>query len=111
MLVCVIRATGVLGRVLVPLLLQQNHAVRALVRSPEKAQWLATAGAESAQCNLLAPNVANDLPSLLVGCDAVIHIATAIPLDFTALGAWGANNRLRTRWYTVVARCGTSCRH
>ena len=30
-------ATGVLGRSLVPLLVQQGHTVRALVRSPEKA--------------------------------------------------------------------------
>lgn len=33
---------------------------------------------------------------MLAGCDAAIHIATAIPRDFAAPGAWDANTRLRT---------------
>ena len=98
---CVLRvgivgATGVLGRVLVPLLLQQNYAVHALVRSPKKAQVLAAAGAEIEQCDLLSTDISSRLPSMLAGCDAVVHIATAIPQNFTALEAWDANTRLRT---------------
>lgn len=86
-------ATGVLGRSLVPLLVQQGHTVAALVRSPEKAP--VEAGVELLQGDLLSEETKERLSALMSGCQAVLHIATAIPRDFNAPGAWDANTRLR----------------
>ncbi|MCC6300992.1 MAG: NAD-dependent epimerase/dehydratase family protein [Anaerolineales bacterium] len=94
--VAVLGATGVYGRALIPLLLQSGHTVRALARSTAKAKSLFPQGVQILECDLLAPNVGSFLPSLLDGCDAVAHIATAIPRDFSAPNAWEANTRLRT---------------
>ncbi len=96
MRIAVVGATGVLGRDLVPLLLNHGHRVRALVRSPENAQKLAAWGADLVECDLIAADAATRLPDLLQACQAVIHIATAIPHDRVAPGAWDRNTRLRT---------------
>jgi nucleoside-diphosphate-sugar epimerase len=83
-------ATGVLGRALIPRLVVRGHRVRAIarrrppIRLPE--------GVEFIEADLLAA----DLDRLVDGCDAVIHIATAIPADPSAPGAWDDNTRLRT---------------
>lgn len=96
MKVGVVGPTGVLGRALVPLLLQRGHAVRALARSAQKAHTLLPQDVEIVECDLLSPDLEERLPSMLKGCGAVVHIATAIPHDFTAPGAWDATARLRT---------------
>jgi nucleoside-diphosphate-sugar epimerase len=96
MRVIVFGATGVLGRALVPLLVGQGYAVRAPVRSPEKAQALLGAGVEVRPGDLLSQDTLDSLPALMSDCQAVLHIATAIPRDFGAPGAWEANTRLRT---------------
>jgi len=96
MRVIVFGATGVLGRALVPVLLEQGWEVRAPVRSPEKAQALASAGVEIHPGDLLSQSTIDRLPALMADCQAVAHIATAIPRDFGAPGAWDANTRLRT---------------
>lgn len=95
MRVFVIGATGVLGRSLLPLLVQQGHTVRALVRSPEQARAVATGDIETVQGDVLAAETVQKLPTLLAGCQAAIHIATAIPRDPTAPGAWDTTTRLR----------------
>ncbi len=96
MKVCVVGATGVLGRFLVPLLLEEGFTVRALARfTPEKRAWLP----KETDCitfDLLADAAPRELEKLVRGFDAVLHIATAIPHDFTAPGAWDLNNRIRT---------------
>jgi nucleoside-diphosphate-sugar epimerase len=94
--IAVVGPTGVLGRALVPLLLARGHAVRALARSASKAAVVLPHGLEVVEHDLLAPDAAQALPGLLAGCDAVAHIATAIPGDFDAPGAWDANTALRT---------------
>lgn len=96
MKIAVAGSTGVLGRALIPLLLEQGHAVRALARSASKARSLLPAGVEVVEGDLLSPGVAARLPAWLDGCDAVAHIATAIPRDPAAPHAWEANTRLRT---------------
>src|SRR5690242_6287230 len=94
MRIAIVGATGVLGRVLVPLLLREGHTVRALVRSPQK---MPTArNLESVACDLLSADEPSHLPGLLIGCETVIHIATAIPRDSSVPGAWNINTRLRT---------------
>lgn len=96
MRMCVVGATGVLGRNLVPLLARLGHSVRALARRPREAVPPAVTGvAEYAECDLLSAESASRLPYWLDGCDAVMHIATAIPRDFNAPGAWDRNSRLR----------------
>lgn len=95
MKVAIVGPTGVLGRALVPLLLQRGHHVRALALSPARARDLFPQLQEAVACDLLAVDVA-ELASTLQGCDAAIHIATAIPRDPTTPGAWAVNTLLRT---------------
>ncbi|MBI5879126.1 MAG: NAD(P)-dependent oxidoreductase [Chloroflexi bacterium] len=102
MLIALVGPTGVLGRALAPQLLSIGHRVRALARSVDKARALLPPPVEVAAFDLLAPDAAVRLPELLAGCDAVAHIATAIPRDGTALGAWDANTRLRTDGVRVL---------
>jgi uncharacterized protein YbjT (DUF2867 family) len=87
MRVCVVGATGVIGRSLVPLLLGRGHDVLALARSPERA---------------------SPLSELLSGCSTMVHAATSTPRDFAAPGASEANTRLctgtRGAWVETDAR-------
>lgn len=95
MRIAVIGPTGVLGRALVPILVQKGHIVRALARSTSKARRLFPQLREIVECDLLS-DIAKDLPAMLDGCDAVVHIATSIHLNFTDADAMKANTRLRT---------------
>ena len=87
MRIFVVGATGVLGRWLVPILLQDGHHVRALARTPEKVAALARLGAEPRLGDLLEAGTAARLRDAVAGCQAVIHAATAIPRDPAAPGA------------------------
>jgi nucleoside-diphosphate-sugar epimerase len=80
MKVFVIGATGVLGREAVPLLRAAGHEVGVLDRRT-------TSLFDSAQ-----------LATALMGCDAVINLATRIPLSAKAVfaSAWAENDRIRT---------------
>ncbi len=100
--ICVVGATGVLGRSLVPLLLDNGFTVRALARfTDEKRMWLPK---ETECCNfdLLSDNAPQELRSLLKGMHAVLHIATAIPSNFAAPGAWELNTKLRTQGTRIL---------
>ena len=94
--VCVVGATGVLGRSLVPLLLDNEIAVCALARFKEKKRLWLPQRTDCRNFDLLSDSAPRELASLLKGMDAVLHIATAIPSDFTAPGAWDLNTKLRT---------------
>ena len=96
MKVCVVGATGVLGRSLVPLLVREGFSVRALARFTKEKRALMPGEADCVTFDLLSDNAPKTLPALVHGFDAVLHIATAIPRDFSAPGAWDLNNRLRT---------------
>ncbi|TAH50980.1 MAG: NAD-dependent epimerase/dehydratase family protein [Chloroflexota bacterium] len=89
-------STGVLGRAVIPLLVQQGYDVRALARSVAKAKKLFPQNVEIVECDLLSPKIDQTIESLLDGCKVVLHIATAIPHDSSAPHAWDANTRLRT---------------
>ncbi len=102
MRVAAVGATGVLGRALIPLLLEHDYAVRAIVRSPAKARQVMPSGIEIAEGDLLDPHIEQKLPTLLERCEAVLHIATAIPRDMSAPHAWDANTRLRTDGVRVL---------
>ena len=96
MKIAVVGATGVLGRALVPLLQAQGRRVVALARSSHKARAVLPPDTEIRRFDMLDPEQRPGLPDLLRGCDAVLHIATSIPSDMDAPGAWEANTRLRT---------------
>jgi nucleoside-diphosphate-sugar epimerase len=95
MRVSIVGATGVLGRGLIPMLVPHHH-VRVLARNPERAANLFGADVEIIQCDLLDGQIAQRLPTLLLGSEAVLHLATAIPSAANAPGAWDANTKLRT---------------
>lgn len=112
MRVFIVGATGVLGRSLLPMLLEEGHVVRALVRSRSRSHPL-DSRVDVVEGDLLDPHHLNGrLPSLLIGYDAAIHIATAIPRDPTAPGAWEPLARLRTegthRLLDAALRAGIS---
>jgi nucleoside-diphosphate-sugar epimerase len=96
MRVAVVGATGLLGRAHVPLLLEHDHVVLALARSPAKASEVLPPKADILPGDLLSPGSETHLSRLLEGVDAVFHIATAIPADPDTPGAWDVNTRLRT---------------
>lgn len=94
MRIFIVGATGVLGRTLIPLLREQGHTVRALVR--DRAKLFADVGMETMVGDLLDASIESQLPTMLNGCNAAVHIATAIPRNPAAPAAWQTNNRLRT---------------
>lgn len=96
MKVAIVGATGILGRALIPQLVAK-HEVRALARKPDSIYAQFGNQVEALECDLLAPGIADQLPTLLAGCDVVIHAATAIPplAEMGKAGAWDANTRLR----------------
>jgi nucleoside-diphosphate-sugar epimerase len=86
-------ATGVLGRRVVDLLVAGGHAVAAFSRSDANAAWLAQHGAEARAGDLFD---VERVCALSAGCDAVLHLATAIPTGTRTTPAdWAANDRIR----------------
>ena len=94
--IAIVGATGVLGKALVPLLINNGHNVIALVRSPEKVTTNLPAETKVKKYDLLVESDNNILYEALSGSDALIHIATAIPADPAMPGAWNANTLIRT---------------
>jgi nucleoside-diphosphate-sugar epimerase len=92
MRVAVIGASGVLGRSVVPLLLTRKHQVNALVRDPPTAPLAPHEGLNLFRADIL------DVDSLgpgVRGCEAVLHLATAIPPSGPAPD-WSRNTAVRT---------------
>jgi nucleoside-diphosphate-sugar epimerase len=89
-------ATGVIGRALVPALLDAGHAVTGTTRSPERAAALETRGATAAVCDALDRE---GLARAVTGAapDAVVHALSDLPARYDKLAQdVGATNRLRT---------------
>jgi nucleoside-diphosphate-sugar epimerase len=86
--VLVVGASGVLGRALVPRLLDAGHTVRTLSRHPSSP----APGLDPVAGDLLS----TDLSPVVEGCEAVVHAATAIPSNPSLHGAWALNTELRT---------------
>ncbi len=90
-------ATGVIGRRLVPLLLSDGrYRVVVLARNASRARQLFGAGVTVHEVDLLNPLHSLDHP--LHDADAIVHIATKVPLDKSAPGAWAEHSRLRTEF-------------
>lgn len=103
MRILILGATGVLGRRVLPRLVERGHHVRAVVRDPSRAQALAALGVEMLAGDILDPA---SLHTAAPGCDAALHLATAIP---KAGGDWSRNDRIRregTRNLLAAAAAG-----
>jgi nucleoside-diphosphate-sugar epimerase len=87
--------TGVIGRAAVRALLEADHEVLVVTRSPSGAALVEQLGAAAVRGDVL------DLESLapaFEGADVVINLATKMPVGHRALvpGAWRRHDRLRT---------------
>ncbi len=103
-------ATGVLGRRVVTQLVAGGHAVVGLSRSAANTHWLTQHGAEARTGDLCN---AAQLAELSAGCEALLHLATAIPTKTRPRrGDWALNDRLRTAGTRalVAAAINNHCR-
>lgn len=89
--IAVIGATGVLGRQVIPRLIERGHHVRAIVHRSYQAERLRQMEVEAAIGDILQPDTL--LPST-ENCEAALHLATAIPKDGQEQD-WSMNNRIR----------------
>ncbi len=99
--------TGVIGRASVTALLDAGHDVVVITRSSSGAELVEQLGAVPVLGDVLDPP---SLAAAFEGADAVINLATKIPVGRSALvpGAWRRNARLRT---TGVANVVEAARH
>lgn len=86
--ILVVGTTGVLGRNVVPRLVERGHTVKAIVRRREQAQFLHQAGAEP-----IVGDIFDSLNDAARGCDVALHLATAIPKSGDQ--DWSLNDRIR----------------
>jgi nucleoside-diphosphate-sugar epimerase len=88
-------ATGVLGRRLLPKLVNQAHSVTAVARSKDKEDWIRSVGANPISVDLFDPNaVINAVQEHSV----VINLATHIPQTLKEMSdpkIWEINDRIR----------------
>jgi nucleoside-diphosphate-sugar epimerase len=101
MKVFVAGATGVVGTRAVTLLLAAGHQVTGLARSAEKAGLLRRQGARAEQASLFDPEA---LGRVVAGHDAVVNLATHIPVGSAAIraGAWRDDDQIRTEGSRVL---------
>ncbi len=105
-------ATGVVGRSLVPLLVDEGHEVRAVFRRDDAAVALRGAGAEPISVDLFDPDA---VTQAVAGSEAVLHLATNVPVLSKAgrPKGWDTHNRLRvdaTRNLVAAARATGAAR-
>ena len=95
MRVFVAGATGVVGRRLIPLLVDAGATVTAVARTDAKAAYLRKQGATPKNVDLFDPAA---VEAAVSGSDAVINVATSIPSGAKVLlpGAFKENIRIRT---------------
>lgn len=87
-------ATGLLGKRVVQLLLEQGHEVVGLARSETNRALLASLGAEPRPGSLFDKE---QMITATEGCDAILHLATKIPSKMRTKPAdWQENDRIRT---------------
>jgi nucleoside-diphosphate-sugar epimerase len=91
MKILVAGGTGVLGRPTVKVLLEHGHDVIVLARDPTKARSLLGDRVGLSQGDILDRAACE---RAAVGCNAVLHLATAIPSD--PHPDWSQNDRIRT---------------
>ncbi len=93
MKIFIIGATGVLGKRVVKLLVEQNHLVAGLARSDENISLLKSLHAEPRRGNLFDTN---QMIALTKDCHAILHLATHIPKKAVLKKEdWKMNDRIR----------------
>ncbi len=93
-------ATGILGRRVVKLLTAGGHQVVGLSRSQANTDWLTRHGAEARLGDLFNQAQICDLSA---DCNAILHLATAIPTrSRTTLADWRTNDRIRREGTRVM---------
>jgi 2-alkyl-3-oxoalkanoate reductase len=103
MKIAVIGATGVLGRQVIPRLVERGHQVRAIVRQTTEAERLRRMGVKAVIGDILEPD---SLLPATAGCDAALHLATAIPRSGQVQN-WSLNDRIRregTQYFVTACR-------
>ncbi|HEX2722851.1 MAG TPA: NAD(P)-dependent oxidoreductase [Gemmatimonadaceae bacterium] len=87
-------ATGVIGRRLIPLLVEAGSEVTAVARTPEKRSQLERQGATPISVDLFDPPAVEEA---VAGHHTVINMATSIPAGMRAMlpGAFNENTRIR----------------
>jgi nucleoside-diphosphate-sugar epimerase len=89
-------ASGVIGTRLVPLLVEQGHAVAGMTRSPEKADMIRRLGAEPVVCDVYDERRLGESISAFAP-DLVMHQLTDLPDDLKRIALhMRRNNRIRT---------------
>jgi 2-alkyl-3-oxoalkanoate reductase len=88
----IVGATGVLGKQVVPRLIEHGHTVRAIVRNEAEVARLRRLDVDAVPGDILQRS---SLLTGLVGCDAALHLATAIPKGDTPNLDWSLNDRIR----------------
>lgn len=88
----IVGATGALGRQVVPRLIERGHVVRAIVRREPEVARLRRLGIDAVLGDILDRG---SLSTGLDGCDAALHLATAIPRGGTPNPDWSLNDRIR----------------
>lgn len=87
--------TGVIGRAAVRSLLSAGHEVDVLSRSSQNTETITALGARPRPGDLFDPD---SLAAMYAGADAVVNLATHIPVGYAAAwpAAWRRNDELRT---------------
>jgi nucleoside-diphosphate-sugar epimerase len=86
-------ATGALGRWVLPKLIAAGHQVVGLSRSPANMAWLQAQQAIARSGDLFN---GEQMRQITADCDAILHLATAIPTKSrTTLRDWQMNDRIR----------------
>lgn len=92
--VLVVGGSGVIGRVLVPLLVAGGHRVTVLARGEVSAQAAESAGARAVRGDIFAPDT---LGVAAADQEVVVHLATRIPRTFPGRpDDFAENDRIRT---------------
>ena len=99
--VAVLGASGVIGRNLLPRLVEAGHRVRAGVRRRGPATDIASV--EQVEADIFEPA---SLAHLVTGCDALIHIASSVPRADGSGGDWATHDRIRREGMkNAIAAC------
>lgn len=101
MRVVVSGGTGVIGRAAVPAMLAAGHDVHVLCRSQDNEDLTKALGAVPVTASIFD---VEDLTTAFAGADAVVNLATRVPVGYAAvLGqSWRRNDELRTQGVACV---------
>lgn len=101
-------ATGVLGKAVLQELEPLGHEIVALARTPESAAWLREHGTGPVSGDITERGSWTDA---LKGCDAVMHLATAIPKkDYPKLSDFRENDRVRVAGTRILVEAAERAR-